>query len=72
MRRALEASRPSPHVVPYGLDQDLPFAFLFAKRKQIIPMSQRAEWATQSDGATSGNDGSNGSDSEDFDWLDDD
>lgn len=75
MRRDLESSRQIPtQDVAYALDDSvLPFGLCFAQRRMIIEQEQHStpSFATQSDGQTSGNDGSGGG-NEEFDWLKDD
>ena len=70
----LETPRSTPNVLlPYHLEGDLlPFALRFANRRTITACHERANRATQSDGSTSGNDGSDPGDNEEFDWINDD
>jgi hypothetical protein len=74
MMLKLETPRSTPNVLlPYSLQaQDLPFALRFADRRTIAACHERAIRATQSDGATSGNDGNDPGDNEEFDWINDD
>lgn len=66
--RALEAPKGSGPGSAYPLDnQNLPFLLRFAHRRHIKDLPILVAGATQSDGATTSNDGS-----EEFDWLSDD
>jgi hypothetical protein len=73
MRRDLEASRPiaMPAVAYTLLNSELPFALQFARRRRFTETLAPLSGATQSDGATTSNEGDGGPE-EEFDWLDDD
>lgn len=66
--RALETSKGSGPGSPYPPEsENLPFLLRFAHRRHISDRPPLQAGATQSDGATTSNDGS-----EEFDWLSDD
>jgi hypothetical protein len=70
--RQLEAPRKKTEISPYSLsDPLLPMGFAFAQRRTYADYLAQAG-ATSSDGKTSGNDGSNPADNEEFDFIDDD
>jgi hypothetical protein len=70
--RQLEAPRGNTEVSPYSLyDPLLPMGFTFAQRRNYADHLAQAG-ATSSDGKTSGNDGSNPADNEEFDFINDD
>ena len=72
-RRSLETPRHKAAPEAYSLTASaLPFILLFAQRRNEVDVAAQGEGvqfgaATQSDGRTTSNDGS-----EEFDWLDDD
>ena len=72
MQRQLETSRRNSEISNYLLhDPLLPMGFTFAQRRNYADhLAQKG--ATSSDGKTSGNDGSNPADNEEFDFIDDD
>lgn len=66
--RALEHPRGVGPGSPYTLETDeLPFLLRFAQRRHKRDLPILAEGATQSDGSTTSNDGS-----EAYDWMSDD
>jgi hypothetical protein len=70
--RPLETSAASGSRLPYQLGHEqLPFLLRFAQRRQINERWPLHAGATQSDGATTSNDGNNAG-GEEFDWLADD
>ena len=72
MQRQLEAPRRNTEVSTYSLhDSRLPMGFIFAQRRNYVD-HLALTGATSSDGQTSGNDGSNPADNEEFDFIDDD
>ena len=72
MLRPLEAPRRNGEVSPYSLhDLRLPLGFAFAQRRTYTDHLALAG-ATSSDGQTSGNDGNNPADNEEFDFINDD
>ncbi|HVU70330.1 MAG TPA: hypothetical protein VHD63_24595 [Ktedonobacteraceae bacterium] len=70
MMIAVEGSSIRTTPIPYELTDELPFGLLFAQRRHAADYLAK-KGATQSDGSTSGQDGTNGG-TEDFDWLTDD
>lgn len=66
---ALESRLASASLFPYELTAELPFVLPFAQRRKAA--DYLVNRGSQSDGSTTGQDGSSGG-TEDFDWLTDD